>query len=111
MRLKVRLDEYLDCLFAGVDFNADRRIAEIHFVPAVILSPDDGVRHFVLLPINQRCSQPSRRPDDAADNVTLFGIVLVDYISRANQRIRPMTLTSSPLPSQGLQRGLSELMQ
>jgi hypothetical protein len=29
MRLKVRLDEYLDSLFAGVDFNTDRRIAKL----------------------------------------------------------------------------------
>jgi hypothetical protein len=47
MRLKVCLDEYFDRLFAGVDFNADRRIAKIHFVSATILSPDDGVRHLI----------------------------------------------------------------
>jgi hypothetical protein len=46
MRLKVCLDEYFDRLFAGVDFNANWRIAEIHFVSPTILTPDDGVRHF-----------------------------------------------------------------
>ena len=37
-------------------------------------------------------------PDDAADDVTSRH-TLADHISRANQRIRPMMLTSSPLPS------------
>jgi hypothetical protein len=46
MRLKICLDEYFDRLFAGVDFNTNRRITEIYFVSATILSPDDGVRHF-----------------------------------------------------------------
>jgi hypothetical protein len=50
MRLKIRLDEYFDRLFARVDFNANRRIAKIHFVSATILSPDDGVRHFRAAP-------------------------------------------------------------
>jgi len=45
MGLKICLDKNLDGLVAGVDFDADRCIAEIDFVSATNLSPDDRVRH------------------------------------------------------------------
>ena len=44
-RLEIRLDEDLNGLLAGVHFDADRRIAEIHFVSTTVLSTDYGVRH------------------------------------------------------------------
>jgi hypothetical protein len=46
MGLEICLDKNLDGLIAGVDFDADRCIAEIDFVSATILSPDDRVRRF-----------------------------------------------------------------
>src|SRR6266567_334115 len=48
--LKIRLDEDLDRLLAGVDLNANRCSAKIHFVPATILSSNDGMRHLHLAP-------------------------------------------------------------
>src|SRR5438552_2954833 len=42
---KICLNKNLDSLVAGVDFDADWCIAEIHFVSATIPSPDDRVRH------------------------------------------------------------------
>jgi hypothetical protein len=39
MGLKIGLDKNLDGLVAGVNFDADRRIAEIDFVPPTIVSP------------------------------------------------------------------------
>jgi len=45
-RLEIRLDEYFNGFFAGIDFNANWCIAKIHFVSATIVSPDDGIRHF-----------------------------------------------------------------
>ena len=50
MGLEIGLDKNLDCLVAGMDFDTDRRIAEIDFVPATIVSSKDRVRHLVLLP-------------------------------------------------------------
>jgi hypothetical protein len=50
MGLKICLNKNLDGFIAGVDFDADRCIAEIHFVSATILSPDDRVRHLRLAP-------------------------------------------------------------
>ena len=41
-------DKNLDGLVAGVGFDADRCIAEIDFVSATIISPDDRVRHLRL---------------------------------------------------------------
>lgn len=46
MRFKIGLHKKLDGLFAGIDFDAYRRIAKIHFVSPPILSSDDCVRHF-----------------------------------------------------------------
>ena len=50
MGLKVGLDKNLDGLVAGVNFDADRCIAEIDFGPPTVVSPDDRVGHWVLLP-------------------------------------------------------------
>jgi hypothetical protein len=50
MGLKIGLDENLDGLVAGVNFDADRRIPEIDFVPTTIVSTNNRVRHSVLLP-------------------------------------------------------------
>ena len=46
MRFKVCLDKNLDGFLAGIDFDAHRRTAKIHFVPPTILSSDNRVRHF-----------------------------------------------------------------
>jgi len=48
MGFKICLNKNLDGLVAGVDFDADRCIAEIDFVSATIISPDDRVRHLLL---------------------------------------------------------------
>ena len=45
MRLEVRFDENLDGLFAGVDLDTDRRVAEVDLVASSVLSSNDGVRH------------------------------------------------------------------
>ena len=45
-RLEVRLNEYLDCLFTGVNLNANRRIAKVNLVASSVLSSNDGVRHY-----------------------------------------------------------------
>ncbi len=54
MRLKIGLDKNLDGLVAGMDFDADRRIAEIDFEPTTIVSSKNRVRHLVLLPDETR---------------------------------------------------------
>ena len=48
MGLKICLNKNFDGLVTGVDFDADRGIAEIGFVSATIVSPDDRVRHLRL---------------------------------------------------------------
>ena len=48
MGLKICLNKNFDSLVTGVDFDADRGIAEIGFVSATIVSPDDRVRHLRL---------------------------------------------------------------
>jgi hypothetical protein len=45
-RLEVRLNEYLDGLFTGVNLNANRRIAKVNLVASSVLSSNDGVRHY-----------------------------------------------------------------
>jgi hypothetical protein len=44
--LEVRLNKYLDCLFTGVNLNANRRIAKVNLVASSVLSSNDGVRHY-----------------------------------------------------------------
>jgi hypothetical protein len=46
MGFKICLNKNLDGLVAGVDFDADRCIAEIDFVSATIVSPDDSREAF-----------------------------------------------------------------
>ena len=41
MGLKICLDKNLDCLVAGVDFDANWCVTEIDLVSATIVSPDD----------------------------------------------------------------------
>ena len=64
--------------------DAHGRIAKINFVPARPFFPR-------MMAWDMGVSLGSNRDD--------FPNVLSDHISRANQRIRPMMLTSSPLPS------------
>ena len=45
-RFEVRLNEYLDGLFTGVNLNANRRIAKVNLVASSVLSSNDGVRHY-----------------------------------------------------------------
>jgi hypothetical protein len=51
MGLKIGLDKNLDGLVAGVNFDADRCIAEIDFVPTTIVSTNNRVRHFGFAPL------------------------------------------------------------
>ena len=44
-RLKIRPDENLDGLFAGVNLDTNRRVAEIDLVPSSVRSSNDGVGH------------------------------------------------------------------
>jgi hypothetical protein len=53
MGLKIGLDKDLDSLVAGVNFDADRCIAEIDFVPTTIVSSKDRVRHFGPAPLTR----------------------------------------------------------
>jgi len=46
VRFKICLDKNLDGFLAGMNFDAYRRVAQIHFVSATILSPHNRVRHF-----------------------------------------------------------------
>jgi hypothetical protein len=55
MGLEIGLDENLDGLVVGVNFDPDRRIAEIDFVPTTIVPSDDRMRHFVPAPLTQPC--------------------------------------------------------
>jgi hypothetical protein len=48
-RLEIRLDENLDGLFAGINLNANGRVAEIDLVPSSVRSSNDGVGHWVWL--------------------------------------------------------------
>src|ERR1700752_4094178 len=42
---KFRLDENLDGLFAGINLDTNRRVAEIDLMPSSIRSSNDGVGH------------------------------------------------------------------
>jgi hypothetical protein len=44
-RLKIRPDENLDGLFAGINLDTNRRVAEIDLVPSSVRSSNDGVGH------------------------------------------------------------------
>jgi hypothetical protein len=46
VRFKICLHENLDGFPAGMNFDAYRRVAQIHFVSATIPSPHNRVRHF-----------------------------------------------------------------
>ena len=50
MRLEICLDEDLDGLFAGINLDTDRRIAEIDLVSTAVPSTDYGMRHLRLTP-------------------------------------------------------------
>ena len=47
-RVEIRLDENLDGLFAGIDLDTNRRVAEIDLVPSSVRSSNDGVGHYRL---------------------------------------------------------------
>ena len=42
-RIEIRLDENLDGLFAGINLDTNRRVAEIDLVPPSVRSSNDGV--------------------------------------------------------------------
>jgi len=48
-RLGIRLDENLDGLFAGINLDTNRRVAEIDLVPSPVFSSNYGVGHWVWL--------------------------------------------------------------
>ena len=48
-RLKIRPDENLDGLFAGINLDTNRRFAEIDLVASSVCSSNDGVGHWVWL--------------------------------------------------------------
>jgi hypothetical protein len=47
---RIRLDENLDDLVAGVDLDTDSRVAKVHLVASPVLSSNDGVGHVVSFP-------------------------------------------------------------
>ena len=44
-RLKVRLDENFDGLFAGMDLDTDSLVAKVNFMAASVPSSNDSLRH------------------------------------------------------------------
>jgi hypothetical protein len=52
--LGIRLDEILDGLFAGINLDTNRRVAEIDLVSSSVLSSNDRVGHFGLFVRDQR---------------------------------------------------------
>ncbi|XSC42792.1 hypothetical protein ACF1BQ_031805 [Bradyrhizobium sp. RDT10] len=46
VRFKICLHKNLDGLLTGMNFDAYRRVFELHFISATILSSDNRVRHF-----------------------------------------------------------------
>jgi hypothetical protein len=77
-RFKVRLDKDLNGITAGVNVDANGRIAEIDFVTSSVLSSNES--HGACPNCSaksRRFSQPSRRPDDASDNVNLVGTAFI----------------------------------
>ena len=44
-RLEIGLDENLDGLVAGMNFDTNRCVAKVNLVAASVLSSNDGVRH------------------------------------------------------------------
>jgi len=47
-RLEIGLDENLDGLFAGINLDPNRRVAEIDLVASSVCSANDGVGHYRL---------------------------------------------------------------
>jgi hypothetical protein len=45
VRLEIRLDEDLDGLVAGINFDTNRRFAKVSLVASSVRSSNDGVRH------------------------------------------------------------------
>jgi hypothetical protein len=56
-RIEIRLDENLDGLFAGINLDMNRRVAEIDLVPSSVCSANDGMGHFGLFVRDQRQNQ------------------------------------------------------
>jgi hypothetical protein len=48
VRFEIRLDENLDGLFAGINLDTNRRVAEIDLVASSVCSANDGVGHYCL---------------------------------------------------------------
>ena len=46
--VEIRLDENLDGLFAGINLDTNRRVAEIDLVASSVFSSNDGVGHYRL---------------------------------------------------------------
>jgi hypothetical protein len=47
-RLKIRLDENLDGLFAGINLDTNRRVAKFNLVSSSVRSANNGVGHYRL---------------------------------------------------------------
>src|SRR5439155_25548319 len=47
-RLEIRLDKNLHGLFAGMNLDANRRIAKVNLVASSVLSSNDGMGHYRL---------------------------------------------------------------
>jgi hypothetical protein len=47
-RLEIRLDENLDGLFAGINLDADGRVAKVNLVASSVLSSNDGAGPYSL---------------------------------------------------------------
>jgi hypothetical protein len=56
-RLKIRPDENLDGLFAGINLDTNRRVAKLNLVASSVGSSNDGVGHFGLFVCDQRQHQ------------------------------------------------------
>ena len=56
-RPEIRLDKNLDGLFAGINLDTNRRVAEIDLVASSVCSANDGVGHFGLFVRDQRQHQ------------------------------------------------------
>jgi hypothetical protein len=73
MRLEIRLNKDFDGFLAGVYLDAHGRIAKINFMPATVLSSNDGMRHWHLAR-RQRAlrSHLAREPLNPSDDVHFF---------------------------------------
>ena len=59
---KVRFDENLDGLFAGVDLDTDSLVTEVDLVASSVLSSNDGVSHCCLALTYTRHNDQSSAP-------------------------------------------------